>query len=275
VSSVYESIINIAIKEDLPQGDLTTDNLGLQDKVARARLVAKEDLVLSGTELFSATYAHLSSDIKIDWSFQDGQFVLAKQTICTLKGPAVPLLKGERVALNFLGRMSGIATLTRCFVEKVKHTKTKILDTRKTSPGLRLLEKTAVRHGGGENHRMNLSAAVLIKENHIRAAGGIRSTLEKFKKIARGPVEIEVRNLNEAQEALAGGANRLLLDNMTNEQIKEVLKIIPHNVTTEASGNMNLDSVSAVAELGVNFISVGAITHSAPCADVSLLFDEI
>lgn len=275
MSSAYESIINIALKEDLPQGDLTTDNLFLQEKMARARLVAKEDLVLSGTELFAETFAHLDPEIKIDWSFQNGQFVLARQTICTLKGPAAPLLKGERVALNFLGRMSGIATLTRCFVEKVKHTKTKILDTRKTTPGLRHLEKMAVRHGGGENHRMNLSAAILIKENHVRAAGGIGSALEKLKKIARGPLEIEVRNLKEVQEAIAGGANRLLLDNMTNEQIKEALKNIPNTVTTEASGNMSLDRVCEVAELGVNFISVGAITHSAPCADMSLLFDEI
>jgi nicotinate-nucleotide pyrophosphorylase (carboxylating) len=272
---VYEAIINSALKEDLPQGDLTTDNLGLQDKFARARLIAKEDMVLSGSELFSDTFSQLSSDIKIEWSFRDGQFILAKQTICTLKGPVAPMLKGERVALNFLGRMSGIATLSRCFVEKVKHTKTKILDTRKTSPGLRLLEKMAVRHGGGENHRMNLSAAVLIKENHIRACGGVIPALEKLKKVARGNLEIEVRNLKEVQEAIDGGANRLLLDNMTNEQIKEALKIIPPTLTTEASGNMNLDRVSDVAELGVNFISVGAITHSAPCADVSLLFDEI
>lgn len=265
--------VQSALLEDLPQGDLTTDPLHIEENVGRARLIAKEDLVLSGSQLFTITFHELDPAIKLQWQFKDGDFVLKGQTICTLKGSLAALLKGERVALNFLGHLSGIATLTRCFVKAVEKTATKILDTRKTTPGLRSLEKEAVRHGGGHNHRMNLSDAVLIKENHIRAAGSIKNAMGLIRTHTTLPIEVEVRNLDEVRQALDAKADRLLLDNMSNDTISETMKIVPYGVQIEASGNMTLDRVADVAELGVHFISVGAITHSAPCADVSLLFD--
>jgi len=268
-----EKIVKAALAEDIPNGDLTTDGLRLAGKMGRAKLVAKEDLMLSGTEPFSITFRTLDPDVQIQWQFNDGDFVFKGQTVCTLSGLLASLLKSERVALNFLGRLSGIATLTRCFADQVKDTKTKILDTRKTTPNLRALEKQAVAHGGGRNHRFSLSDAVLIKENHIRAAGGIADAVSLLRKNHKGPIEIEVRDLNELQAAIAARVDRVLLDNMSDEDIAQAVREIPGSIQTEASGNMTLDRVGRVAQLGVDFISVGAITHSAPCADLSLLFE--
>ncbi|OFZ14873.1 MAG: nicotinate-nucleotide diphosphorylase (carboxylating) [Bdellovibrionales bacterium RBG_16_40_8] len=268
-----QTIVKNAIDEDLPCGDLTTDNLALNDKTGRAKLLAKEDLVLSGVEAFTLTFQQIDPDIQLNWQFTNGQFILKGQTLCALKGPLSSLLKGERVALNFLGHLSGVATLTRCYVDQIKHTKAKILDTRKTTPGLRQLEKQAVVHGGGFNHRLNLSEAILIKENHIRAVGSLKEAVLKLKKKRKDFIEVEVRNIEEVSAALECRADRLLLDNMSDTEMSEALKLIPTGVETEASGNITIDRAQRVAELGVNFISVGALTHSAPCVDLSMLFE--
>jgi nicotinate-nucleotide pyrophosphorylase (carboxylating) len=266
-------LILAALKEDMPQGDLTTDSLALTPRFGQARLIAKEDLVLSGTAPFEQTVLALDPNAKVQWHFKEGELILNRQIICHITGDLMQVLKAERVALNFIGHLSGIATYTRCFVKQVEHTKTKILDTRKTMPTFRDLEKRAVLHGGGVNHRFNLSDAVLIKENHIHVAGGITNAVNRVREHTKEPIEIECGTIEQVKEAVSLGVDRILLDNMPNEVIREVLPLIPKNVKTEASGNMNLERIRSVAELGVDFISVGALTHSAPNADVSLLFD--
>lgn len=270
-----DDLIERAIAEDMPQGDLTTDSLGVNEKRGRARLVAKEDLVLSGQELFERVMKRLEPDVEIKWIFNDGDFILKRQTVATLYGNLVQVLKAERIALNFLGRFSGIATLTRCFVKQVEHTRCQILDTRKTLPLYRSLEKAAVRHGGGTNHRMNLSDAVLIKDNHQAMVGGLKQAVQRIRDFTQAPIEVEVRNLNEVDEAVKLGVQRILLDNMDDATLAEAVKRIPSTIQTEASGNMTLDRVKTVAEIGVDFISVGALTHSAPCADLSLEFEDL
>lgn len=271
---LHKSLVEKAIVEDLPSGDLTTDLLELGQNQARALIVAKEDLVLCGRPLVDETYQQISDQIEIKWHFAEGDFVLAKQCLASVKGPANAILKGERVALNFLGRLSGIASLTRCFVKEVAHTKCKILDTRKTTPGLRQIEKYAVQIGGAMNHRMNLSEAILVKENHVAAVGDMTECLRRIRDRSKLPIEVEVRNLTELQIALKANAERILLDNMSDSQLIEALSYIPEEVFVEASGGMVLERVKTVAETGVDFISVGALTHSAPCADISLLIQK-
>ncbi len=266
-------LIEQALLEDMPAGDLTTDNLGLGSRPGTARLVAKEDLVLSGQKLFELAVLQMDKEAQLKWMFTDSDLVLKGQNICLIRGDLVQLLKAERVGLNFLGRLSGIATLTRCYVDRVAHTQTKILDTRKTTPGFRELEKKAVRDGGGTNHRMHLSAAVLIKENHARAVGSLKESIRRVRSEVRTPIEVEAHSLDDVVVAVEARVARVLLDNMSNEQLREALQRIPPGIETEASGNMNLDRVAGVAELGVTYISVGALTHSAPAADVSLQFD--
>lgn len=273
VQTDVQRAVQQALQEDLPNGDITTDCFNLSHVMGRARLIAKEDLVLSGVMPFTLAFHGLNPNIQIQWHFQPGQFVLREQTIGLLTGSLSSLLSAERVALNFLGRLSGIATLTHCFVKQVQHTKCKILDTRKTTPGLRALEKAAVIDGGGTNHRMNLSHAILVKENHIFSMGGIAQTLTHLQRLKVDSIEIEVRNLEELRQVLQYKVDRILLDNMSDAEISEAVKLIPASIQSEASGSMTLERVKAVAELGVDFISVGALTHSAPCADVSLLFE--
>lgn len=268
-----KDLIKTAIREDMPTGDLTTESLALLPRYGTAHLIAKEDLVISGTGPFEESLLVLEPSLRVQWHFRDGDLVLKNQIVCTLIGDLIQVLKGERVALNFIGHLSGVATLTRCFVNEVKHTSTKILDTRKTLPGYRELEKKAVVHGGGVNHRMNLSDAILIKDNHIRVAGGVATALKRVKQHTEKTIEIECRNLDEIREALPFSPHRILLDNMDNETLKSALEIMPSYIETEASGNMVLSRVKSVAEIGVNFISVGALTHSAPCADFSMMFD--
>lgn len=270
---VHFELLEKAFLEDIPSGDVTSSSIFTGQEKVTAQLKAKEDLVLSGRDLFEECFQWQHKDIAFNWFFNDSQFVLDRQVICQIQGPALEILKAERVGLNFLGRLSGIATLTRCFVEKVSGTDTKILDTRKTTPGLRDLEKKAVRDGGGTNHRMNLSDAVLIKDNHIRAAKGISSAVERVRKRTDLKIEVECSTIDEVKEAVGLRVGRIMLDNMSNEMMKEALNIIPGFIETEASGNMDLERVESVARLGVNFISVGLITHSAPCADMSLIFD--
>lgn len=280
-------LVDAAIKEDMPEGDITTDSLDQQPKIGVASLQAKEDLILSGTHVFSLVVSAFDPCAKIKWYFKDGDLVLNKQTICSISTNLIELLKAERTALNFMSHLCGIATLTHCFVKKVQHTKTKILDTRKTTPTLRDLEKQAVLHGGGQNHRQNLSSGILIKENHIYLMGGLSGGLSgglknavaqvrknQLKKNTDAPIEVEACNLDLVKTAVELKVHRILLDNMDNKTLEEALKLIPPSIETEASGNMTLERVCDVAELGVNYISVGALTHSAPCADISLLFEK-
>lgn len=267
-----DELIRQAFVEDLPNGDLTTDTIFSASRPGRARLIAKEDLVLSHRELFERCIRYMCKDATFKWEFKDGDFILARQTICVIQGDLVEVLKAERVALNFVGRLCGVATLTRCFVNQVKENNCKILDTRKTTPLYRSLEKAAVVHGGGHNHRMNLSDAVLIKENHIRAAGGMKAAVGKFN-LKKTKVEVECTTLDEVREAGALRVHRVLLDNMDDKTMTQAIEALPATIETEASGNMSLERVAAVAQLGVNYISVGALTHSAGTADLSLLFE--
>lgn len=261
------------IKEDLPQGDRTTEALGVFNHPGFARVVAKQDLILSGSTIFEAVMTRFDSGLEIQWHYQSGERVLNQSIVCTLKGNLITLLKAERISLNFLGHLCGVATLTNQYVSRISHTQTKILDTRKTLPGLRVWEKEAVRHGGGENHRMNLSESVLIKENHMRVAGGLTAAVTAIRRSGISFIATEASSRIEVEEAVGANVQWILLDNMTNDEIKEALKIIPQEIKTEASGNMHLDRIGSVAELGVNYISIGALTHSAPCSDLSMLFE--
>jgi nicotinate-nucleotide pyrophosphorylase (carboxylating) len=264
-----------AFLEDLPGGDVTTDPLQNQDLKGYAFLIAKADIKLSGQEIFTQSVLHVAPASQIKWHFKDGDTVLKNQKICTIHGPLLPVLKAERVALNFLGFLSGIATLTQMYVNAcAQNTSLRILDTRKTIPGYRDLIKKAVRDGGGTNHRMNLSDAVLIKENHVRVAGGISKAVEQIRTANNLPITVEVTNIAEVREAVSLNVQRLLLDNMDDATLQEAVALVPDEIETEASGNMNLDRVRRLSQIsGLDFISVGAITHSAPTADVSLLFD--
>jgi nicotinate-nucleotide pyrophosphorylase (carboxylating) len=266
-------LIRAAIKEDMPSGDVTTEALALKPRQGRARLKAKEDLVLSGAMAFEQTIYNLEPNSKVKWHFEEGDLILKNQIICTLEGDLLQILKAERVALNFLGHLSGIATFTRRFVKALEGTDTKVLDTRKTTPGYRELEKKAVTHGGGVNHRLNLSTAVLLKDNHIAVLGGLKAAVQRVREHTRLPIEVEASTLDQVKEAVELKVHRILLDNMSNEILQQARAVIPKTIETEASGNMTLDRVRPIAELGIDFVSVGALTHSAPCADVSLVFD--
>ncbi|AGH96043.1 carboxylating nicotinate-nucleotide diphosphorylase [Pseudobdellovibrio exovorus] len=266
-------LIKAALKEDMPSGDVTTESLAMKPKMGEALLKAKEDLVLSGANAFEETILFMEPQARVKWQFNEGDLVYKGQNICSIEGDLLQVLKAERVALNFLGRLSGIATLTRKFVKEVEGTQTKILDTRKTTPLLRELEKRAVQHGGGLNHRFNLSDAILVKDNHITLMGGISKAVERIRQYSKLPLEVEASNLEQVRECVSLNVERILLDNMDNATLTMALELIPKTIRTEASGNMSLTRVKSVAQLGVDFISVGALTHSAPTADVSLLFD--
>ncbi len=265
-------LIRAALKEDMPNGDLTTESLALSPRQGRAKLIAKQDMVLSGTAPFEQTMLTLEPQAKLKWHFEEGDKILNKQIICTIQGDLIQILKAERVSLNFLMHLSGIATFTSEFVKRTQPHATKILDTRKTLPGYRELEKRAVLHGGGQNHRMNLSDAVLIKDNHIAVMGGITPAVQRTRTHTEVPIEVEARTLEDVKECIELRVNRILLDNMNNDLTAQCMKIIPEGIEVEASGNMSLDRVNSVAALGVHYISVGALTHSAPSADVSLMF---
>jgi len=267
-----DQMISEALKEDIPKGDITTD--ALEKKIHRgvANLIAKEDLVMSGRALFEKTLHAVDPELRCQWSFKNGDKILNRQVVCNIHGNLITLLKAERVALNFLGRLSGIATLTHQFAQACAGTETQILDTRKTTPLYRALEKKAVVHGGGTNHRMNLSDAVMIKENHLFVGGGIEKTIAQIRAKTQLPIEVEVKNFSEVETVCQLDVQRIMLDNMSTKEMARCLGVVPDTIETEASGNMTLDRIPEVAGIGVNFISVGALTHSAPTADYSLLF---
>jgi nicotinate-nucleotide pyrophosphorylase (carboxylating) len=271
-TEILDQILTIALNEDCGVGDLTTSSIVVSDLTARGEFIAKEDLVLAGWQVVVRTFQKISASISAETGFRDGDVVPKSSLLGCISGPAAKLLTGERVALNFLQRLCGIATLTRKYVKAVSGTGAAILDTRKTTPGLRLLEKYAVRAGGGRNHRFGLYDGVLIKENHITAAGGIkkavlsaRNRIDHLKKI-----ETEVTNLEELAQALDAGADAILLDNMSVNQVKQAVEWVNGRALLEASGGIDLENVRAYASTGVDFISVGALTHSVRAVDISL-----
>ncbi len=269
-----DRIIRRALEEDIGPGDLTTMAVVETGTTARAQLVAKEDFVLSGIDVAARTFILLDGHVAFERLIHDGQSVRRGEVLAWLKGDASVLLQGERVALNLLQRMSGVATLTQQFVSAVEGTGAAIVDTRKTTPGLRLLEKYSVRMGGGRNHRTSLYDGILIKENHIAAAGGIAEAVMRARR--RVPhtlkIEIETRDLEEVGQALEAGAEIILLDNMDCEALRQAVQFVAGRAQTEASGGVNLETVREIAETGVDLISVGALTHSSRAVDISMLF---
>ena len=270
----FDPIIEAALREDMPEGDITSEGIIPADARSEAIFLAKEDGILAGLEIARRVFEKIDLAVEFTGKIQDGAAFRKSDILACVEGPSVALLKGERTALNFLQRLSGIATETRRFVDAVAGTKAKILDTRKTTPGLRLLEKYAVKMGGGTNHRLNLSDMVLIKDNHLRYVGSVAETVRRARSTIRPGVRIEVEaaDLSQVRDALAAGADMIMLDNMNLELMREAVALAAGRVPLEASGNMSLDRVRAVAETGVDFISVGALTHSARAVDISLDF---
>jgi nicotinate-nucleotide pyrophosphorylase (carboxylating) len=266
--------VRAALREDVGDGDLTAA-LVPAGQAARAHIVSRQDAVLCGQAWVEAVFAELDAGIVVDWQVGEGRHVTVDQLLCTVRGPARPLLTGERTALNFLQTLSATATATREFVDAVAGTNARILDTRKTLPGLRRAQKYAVRCGGGTNHRMGLFDAILVKENHIAAAGSITAAAAAARR-AGVPVEIEIERLEQMAEALRAGADRLLLDNFGPDQLRAAVarrdELAP-GVELEASGGITLAKVRQVAETGVDWISVGAITKDVRAVDLSMRFE--
>lgn len=266
-------LIQSSLEEDFGPGDVTTAALLTGEETGMAQAVAKADLVLAGIDVFRETFLFLDPDIRFTQCLGDGREIKGGEILAELSGTLGSILTAERVALNFLQRMSGIATLTRQYVAAVTGTRARILDTRKTVPGLRMLDKYAVRIGGGLNHRFALYDGVLIKDNHITAAGGITPAINRARQTIPHTlkIEVEVKTIDEVKEALAAGADTVMLDNMTPDAMTAAVRLIGGAVPVEASGNVTLDNVKQIAETGVDFISVGALTHSVTAADISLL----
>jgi nicotinate-nucleotide pyrophosphorylase (carboxylating) len=276
LQSVIEKNVSDGLAEDLGAGDLTAA-LVHPTATAEATIVARESMVQAGRPWVDEVYRQLDTRIAIDWTAADGDTVAAGATVAFLRGPARPLLSGERTALNFLQMLSATATTTARFVEAVSGTRAEILDTRKTIPGLRLAQKYAVRCGGGVNHRIGLFDAILIKENHILGAGGIEAAVAEARRLHPGvPVEIEVESIDELRQALHARAERLLLDNFSVDQLREAVAVNRKEcdppALLEASGNLSLSTVRTVAETGVNFISIGALTKNIDAIDLSMRF---
>lgn len=261
-------IVGHALKEDIGAGDITSEACVPEGRMATGRFLAKQDLVLAGIELLPLIYEIRGGANEVDLKFASGARVKRGDVLATIAGRARTLLECERVALNFLQRLSGVATLAREFVDAVEDTGCRVLDTRKTTPGLRMLEKWAAAAGGVTNHRIGLFDAILIKNNHIAAAGGVRQALEAAFKTGL-PVEIEVRTREELDEALAGGAKHLLLDNLTPPEAAEWVRCVNRRAIVELSGGITLETVRAYAQTGADFVSAGAITHSATAVDIS------
>jgi nicotinate-nucleotide pyrophosphorylase (carboxylating) len=275
VITEIDRIIEQALREDIHTGDITTAAVVAGDHHVEARLIAKEDLLLSGIDVAGRVFRLLDADIHYTKKFNDGSLVTRGEVLATVRGQASLLLQGERVALNLLQRMCGIATLTSKYVAAVAGTKARVVDTRKTTPNLRILEKYSVRMGGGINHRTGLYDGVLIKENHIVAAGGISQAISRARSYIPHTlkIEIEVESIAQVREALAAGADIIMLDNMDLSSMREAVAIIAGLVLVEASGGVNLDTVADIARTGVDIISVGALTHSARALDISMLLE--
>ena len=271
-SDIRQSIQR-ALAEDIGPGDVTTNSIVPGDAQMSGKIIAKQNGVAAGLAVASSVFKELDSSVQVDLKVQDGTTVTNKMVLALVSGSARTLLTGERVALNFLGRMSGIATMTRQFVDQVQGTRAVILDTRKTAPGLRTVDKLAVRLGGGQNHRTGLYDMILIKDNHIDFAGSLQKAVEKARAAGQGlQIEVETRTLEDVRLALDLGVERILLDNMSCEMMAQAVAMNAGRARLEASGNVTLENVRAVAETGVDFISIGALTHSVKVFDVSFLY---
>ena len=269
-----DKIIALALKEDACFEDVTSRAILAPHLFSEARITARQELVLSGSLPASRVFEMLDPAVSVEFNINDGCQANDGDVIAYLSGPTVSILAGERVALNLLQQLSGVATLTRKFCDAINGTSAKIVDTRKTVPGMRLLQKQAVVHGGGTNHRMSLADGVLIKDNHIIAAGSIAGAVESAKRRVHHllGIEVEVESLDGVREALDAEANAILLDNMAPEMIAEAVRLINGRATVEASGSISLDNVLEVARAGVDLISIGQLTHSAPACDISMDF---
>jgi nicotinate-nucleotide pyrophosphorylase (carboxylating) len=268
-----EIIVSIqrALEEDIGTGDVTTNNIVPADATMSGQIIAKQNGTIAGLDVAKACFSFIDSHIAFAALVDEGEDVQNRRLLATISGPARALLTAERTALNFLGRMSGIATLTRQYVEAVAGTKAVILDTRKTAPGLRAIDKLAVVRGGGQNHRIGLHDMILIKDNHIDFAGGIEEAVRRVKAIESDIlIEVEARNVDDVKVALKMGVEMILLDNMSNEMMKEAVQITNGRAKLEASGNVTLETVRQIAETGVDYISSGALTHSVIVFDSSL-----
>ena len=271
LSSEVLPVLKFALAEDIGSGDVTTDGIVPLDAKLRGQIVAKQAGVVAGLDIAWQVFQLLDAQVKFISRVDEGTTVKAGEVLAAVFGSARALLTGERTALNFLNRMSGIATLTRQFVAAVSHTRAVILDTRKTAPGLRVLDKLAVARGGGQNHRFGLFDLVLIKDNHIDFAGSIEAAVGRARASENNlEIEVETRTLRDVQTVLGLGIRRILLDNMTVEMLREAVKLNAGRAKLEASGNVTLENVRAIAETGVDYISVGALTHSAKSFDASL-----
>lgn len=266
------SIVKAALKEDVGDGDITSQLVIEKNGQAQARIIAKKAGVIAGLPVAKAVFSAIDSGLKFIPKIKDSSEVDAGDLIAEISGKTRSLLTAERTVLNFLQHLSGIATLTRKFVAAVVGTKAKILDTRKTTPGLRILEKYAVRVGGGYNHRFGLSDMILIKDNHITAAGSITEAVRRAKRTQRRKlkIEVEAKSLDDVREALASGVKLIMLDNMSIDEMRQAVTLAKGKAKLEASGGINLNNAREVAETGVDFISIGAITHSAPSLDLSM-----
>ena len=266
----FEANIRAALAEDVGSGDVTGKLVPEHDQV-RARVIVREQAVLCGAPWFEAVMKQLDSRIRIDWRYAEGDLMTADSEVCAIEAPARALLTAERTALNFLQLLSGVASATRKYVDAIRGTRAAILDTRKTLPGLRLAQKYAVRVGGGENQRLALYDGILIKENHIAAAGGIAQAMHAALALDAGvPIQIEVENLDELEQALAAGATSILLDNFPLDMMREAVRLSAGRAVLEASGGINMNTVRVIAETGVDRISVGSLTKDVRATDYSL-----
>jgi len=267
-----DDLILGALKEDITSEDITTNSVMKEYRLGEVELICKQDGVIAGLEVFKRVFALLDPNTEVAFTVKDGDRVRNGQKLGTVRGDIRVLLSGERTALNYLQRMSGIATYTRTIADMLEGTKTKLLDTRKTTPGMRVFEKYAVKVGGGYNHRFNLSDGILLKDNHIGAAGGVKEAVAMAKEYAPfvRKIEIEVENLEMLQEALDAGADIIMLDNMTVEDMKKAVELCAGKAETECSGNVTKENVAKLTQIGVDYISSGALTHSAPILDLSL-----
>lgn len=267
-----DHLIMEALKEDISSEDVTTNSVMKERVTGEVELICKQDGVIAGLDVFTRVFTLLDPGTEVELYCKDGENVKNGQLMGKVTGDIRVLLSGERVALNYLQRMSGIATYTHSVAELLKGSKTKLLDTRKTTPNMRIFEKYAVRVGGGYNHRYNLSDGVLLKDNHIGAAGGVKEAVRMAKEYAPfvRKIEVEVENLDMVKEAVEAGADIIMLDNMTTEEMQEAIAVIDGRAETECSGNVTKENIGRLTELGVDYISSGALTHSAPILDISL-----
>ena len=265
-----ERLLKDALREDIGTGDITTNILVNKRDQGKARIILNQEAIICGTHILKEVFQKISPKCKIKISIRDGKEGGRGDTVASIQGPIHAILIGERAALNILQHLSGISTLTKSFVKKIRGTKANILDTRKTTPGLRLIEKYATFIGGAKNHRMGLYDHVLVKDNHINVLGNIKKTLEKLKKNKIYDFIIECENLTQVKQALNNDVKYILLDNMSLKNLKNAVKIASGKAALEASGNINLNNIKKIANTGVDFISVGKITHSAKSIDMSL-----